>query len=113
MAFSYDSRLSRNNALDRGHKADSVMAFSPAVDVLTLIGFQRFRPLTVETWTRNQYCTWNRPLSVEIASVAALGLMPQFIDNCFVFPIKPCDAQGRYKLFGHAQPVRRPQCLIC
>lgn len=111
MAFSYDSRLSRNNALDRGHKADSIMAFSPAVDVLALVGFQRFRPLTLETWTRNRYCTWNQRLSVEIAAVAALGLIPQLIGSCFEFPIKPCDAQGRYKLFGHAQPVRSLPCL--
>ncbi len=107
MAFSYDSRLSRNNALDQGHVGSSVMAFSPAVDVLTLVGLQRFRPRMIETWTRNVYCTWNQPLSVEIASVVALGLIPQLIHGCFEFPIKPRDAQGRYKLFGHAQPIRR------
>lgn len=108
MAFSYDSRLSRNNALDQGHTAYSTMAFSPAVDVLTLVGLQRFRPLMLETWTRNLYCTWDQPLPVEIAAVTALGLIPQLIDSCFEFPIKRRDAQGRYKLFGHAQPVRRP-----
>ena len=107
MAFSYDSRLSRNNALDQGHTAKSIMAFSPAVDVLTLVGLQRFRPLTIKTWTRNLYCTWSQALPVEIAAVTALGLIPQFIDSCFEFPIKPRDAQGRFKLFGHAQPVRR------
>ena len=108
MAFSYDSRLSRNNALDQGHVGNSTMAFSPAVDVLTLVGLQRFRPRMLERWTRNLYCTWNQPLPVEIAAVAALGLIPQLIDRCFEFPIKRRDAQGRFKLFGHAQPVRRP-----
>ncbi|MEK6281737.1 MAG: type I-U CRISPR-associated protein Cas8c [Acidobacteriota bacterium] len=108
MAFSYDSRLSRNNALDLGHVANSTMAFSPAVDVLTLVGLQRFRPLMLETWARNLYCTWSQPLPVEIAAVTALGLIPQLIDACFDFPIKRRDAQGRFKLFGHAQPVRRP-----
>ena len=108
MAFSYDSRFSRNNALDQGHVGNSTMAFSPAVDVLTLVGLQRFRPLMLETWARNLYCIWSQPLPVEIASVASLGLIPQLIDSCFEFPIKPRDAQGRYKLFGHAQPVRRP-----
>lgn len=108
MAFSYDSRLSRNKALDQGHTAKSIMAFSPAVDVLTLIALQRFRPLMLETWSRNLYCTWSQPLPVQIAAVAAIGLIPQFITSCFEFPIKPRDAQGRYKLFGHAQPVRRP-----
>jgi CRISPR-associated protein Csb3 len=108
MAFSYDSRLSRNNALDLGHIANSTMAFSPAVDVLTLVGLQRFRPLMLETWTRNLYCTWNQPLCVEIAAVTALGVIPHLIDSCFDFPIKRRDAQGRFKLFGHAQPIRRP-----
>lgn len=106
MAFSYDSRLSRNNALDQGHVGNSTMAFSPAIDVLTLVGLQRFRPRMLEVWTRNLYCTWSQPLTVEIAAVTALGLIPQLIDSCFEFPIKPRDAQGRYKLFGHAQPVR-------
>ena len=105
--FGYDSRLGRNNALDLGHFGQGAMAFSPAVDVLTLIGFQRFRPLTIETWNRNRFCTWNRPLSVEIAAVAALGLVPQVTGHCFEFPVKRRDAQGRFKLFGHAQPVRR------
>jgi CRISPR-associated protein Csb3 len=108
MAFSYDSRLSRNNALDQGHTAKSIMAFSPAVDVLTLVGLQRFRPLMLEPWNRNLYCTWSQSLSVEIAAVTSLGLIPQLIHSCFEFPIKPRDAQGRFKLFGHAQPVRRP-----
>lgn len=108
MAFSYDSRLSRNNALDQGHVGNSTMAFSPAIDVLTLVGLQRFRPKMLEIWTRNLYCTWSQPLPVEIAAVTALGLIPQLIDSCFEFPIKPRDAQGRYKLFGHAQPVRSP-----
>lgn len=108
MAFSYDSRLSRNNALDQGHVGNSTMAFSPAVDVLTLVGLQRFRPRMLEIWARNLYCTWNQPLPVEIAAVAALGLIPQLINSCYEFPIKPRDAQGRYKLFGHAQPVRSP-----
>jgi CRISPR-associated protein Csb3 len=108
MAFSYDSRLSRNKALDQGHTAKSIMAFSPAVDVLTLIGLQRFRPLMLEPWSRNLYCTWSQPLPVVIAAVTALGLIPQLIDSRFEFPIKPRDAQGRFKLFGHAPPVRRP-----
>lgn len=109
-AFNFDSRMARNNALDIGfpNKAgDTTLAFSPAADVLTLVGFQRFRPSTIETWTRNRYYTWKEPLSVEVASVAVLGLLPHVIGHCFEFPVKRRDAQGRFKLFGHAQPVRR------
>lgn len=105
-AFCYDSRLSRNNALDLGHTSIGIMAFSPAIDVLTLIGLQRFRPKVMEAWTRHRYFTWSQPLPVEVAAVATLGLLPHLNGTCFEFPIKPRDAQGRYKLFGHAQPVR-------
>lgn len=106
-SFSYDSRLSRNNALDLGHTSFGILAFSPAIDVLTLIGLQRFRPRMVEVWTRNRYFTWSQPLPVEVATVAVQGLLPHLNGTCFEFPIKPRDAQGRYKLFGHAQHTRR------
>ena len=108
MAFSYDSRLSRNNALDLGHTDAGVLAFSPAVDVLVLIALQRFRPRMLTQWSRNVFCTWREPLPVEIASVAALGMIPHLITDCYEFPIKRRDSQGRFKLFGHAQRTRRP-----
>jgi hypothetical protein len=63
----------------------------------------------VEVWTRNRYFTWSQPLPVEVALVAALGLISHLNGTCFEFPIKPRDAQGRYKLFGHAQLVRSSQ----
>lgn len=104
--YCYDSRLSRKAALDGGHTNFGLLASSPAVDVLVHVAFQRFRPRMIELWTRNLYCTWHSPLGVSVASVAALGIIPQVIQHCFEFPIKPCDAAGRYKLFGHAQLVR-------
>lgn len=106
--FCYDSRLSRKNALDLGHLRTGTIAFSPAIDVLVHVGLQRFRPRMIEQWTRNLYCPWLEPLPVDMAAVATLGLIPEVVDLYFEFPIKPCDAKGRYKLFGHAQPVRRP-----
>jgi CRISPR-associated protein Csb3 len=107
-AFSFDSRLSRNNALDLGHFSGGTLAFSPAVDVLSLVGLQRFRPETLETWNRNRYCTWSELLPVTIAPVVTLGRLPAMVDQCFEFPVKARDSQGRFKLFGHAQPARRP-----
>jgi hypothetical protein len=71
--FSFDSRLSRNNALDLGHFSHVTLAFSPAVDVLSLIGLQRFRPETLEVWNRNLYCTWSEYLPVTVAPLAVLG----------------------------------------
>jgi hypothetical protein len=107
-AFSFDSRLSRNNALDLGHFTHSTLAFSPAIDVLCLVGFQRFRPEMIEVWNRNRYCTWTEPLPVLVAPMAALGMFPSFVSQYFEFPVKARDSQGRFKLFGHAQPARRP-----
>jgi hypothetical protein len=107
-AFSFDSRLSRNNALDLGHFSGGTLAFSPAVDVLSLIGLQRFRPEMLETWNRNLYFTWSEFLPVIVAPLAVIGGIAPLRDLCFEFPIKARDSQGRYKLFGHAQPVRSP-----
>jgi CRISPR-associated protein Csb3 len=107
-AFSFDSRLSRNNALDLGHVTNKILAFSPAIDVLCLVAFQRFRPKTIETWNRNLYCTWSQPLPVLVAPLAVLGMLPDVFDQAFEFPVKRRDSQGRFKLFGHAQPARRP-----
>lgn len=106
-AFSFDSRLSRNNALDLGHFTKKTLAFSPATDVLCLVAFQRFRPLMVEVWNRNRYFTWDCPLPVQVASAAAIGILPLPSVKCFEFPIKYRDSKKRYKLFGHAQPARR------
>jgi hypothetical protein len=106
-AFSFDSRLSRNNALDLGHVTQKTLAFSPATDVLCLVAFQRFRPLTVEVWNRNRYFTWACPLPILVAPAAAIGMLPLPFTTCFEFPIKSRDAKKRYKLFGHAQPARR------
>jgi hypothetical protein len=107
-AFSFDSRLSRNNALDLGHITNRILAFSPAIDVLCLVAFQRFRPKTIETWNRNLYCTWSQPLPVLVAPLAVLGMLPDIFDQAFEFPVKRRDSPGRYKSFGHAQPARKP-----
>ena len=106
-AFSFDSRLSRNNAIDLGHVTASTLAFSPAIDVLCLIGFQRFRPKMIEVWNCNRYCSWIVPLPVLVAPLATLGMLPSFVGQYFEFPVKARDSQGRFKLFGHAQPARR------
>ncbi|MGB7159209.1 MAG: hypothetical protein WBD40_14165 [Tepidisphaeraceae bacterium] len=106
-AFNYDSRLSRNNALDLGHTSGAVFAFSPAIDVLALVGLQRFRPKVLKIWTRNLYFTWRIPLPVDLAAVAAQGVVPQLIDSEFEFAMVRRDSKGNYKLVGHAQPVRR------
>ena len=106
-SFCFDSRLSRNNALDQGHTAGGDMAFSPAIDVLCLVGLQRFRPRTIKTWDQNVYWPWCKPLPVEIASVATLGHLPQLCLPPMEFSIIRRDSAGKYKLIGHAQPYKR------
>lgn len=106
-AFSFDSRLSRNNALDLGHFTRKTLAFSPATDVLCLIGLQRCRPLMIDVWSRNRYFTWTTPLPAIAAPATVVGMFSLPSTTCFEFPIKYRDAKKRYKLFGHAQPARR------
>jgi hypothetical protein len=106
--YCYDSRLSRRSLLDAGHSAFGRLAFSPACDVLCHVAFQRFRPRLVEQWTCNQYGVWNTPLPVTVAPAAVLGYLPNLLSHVYEFPIKPCDAAGRYKLIGHAHSARNP-----
>lgn len=102
--FCFDSRLSRNKALDQGHTAGGTMAFSPAVDVLALVGLQRFRPLTVKPWEQNLYWPWRVQLPITVAPVAVLGHMPIACHPPLEYHVIRRDAAGKYKLIGHAEP---------
>jgi CRISPR-associated protein Csb3 len=105
--FNFDSRISRNIAIDLGFVKGVTFAFSPAVELLAIVGLQRFRPRMEIRWKRNLYHTWKSPLSVNIAAAAAYGLIPAFIENTYSFPIKGRDASARYKAFGAAQLERK------
>lgn len=100
--FNFDSRLSRNVAIDLGFVGDVAFAFSPAVELLALVGLQRFRPRMEIRWERNTYHVWRHPLPVNVAAAVAHGLMPTLCAGVYAFSIKPRDAQGRYKAFGPA-----------
>lgn len=100
--FNFDSRLSRNTAIDLGFTDGITFAFSPAVELLALVGLQRFRPRMISRWERNTYCTWREPLPASIAAAVVNGQIPTLTSNCYSFSVKPRDAQGRYKAFGPA-----------
>lgn len=100
--FNFDSRLSRNTAIDLGFGDKIIFAFSPAVELLALVGLQRFRPRMEVRWERNIYCTWAAPLPVRIAAAVANGQISTLTSNYYSFFIKPRDPQGRYKAFGPA-----------
>lgn len=104
--FNFDSRVSRNTAVDLGFTGEGIFTFSPAVELLAMIGLQCFRPRMETRWERNTYCTWGEPLPVKIAAAVANGLVPTLTHECYWFSIIPRDSQGRYKAFGPAQLER-------
>lgn len=104
--FNFDGRVSRNVAVDLGFVGKVTFAFSPAVELLALVGLQRFRPSVKTRWERNTYHTWHEPLPVNIAAATAHGLIPNLSAGIYVFRVKPRDAQGRYKAFGNAHLER-------
>jgi hypothetical protein len=71
--FYFDARRSAT-ALDIGFSPDvqnmSVVAF-PAVEALSLIGLQRFRPLPINKTKRFEFMAWQSPLPVSVAAPAA------------------------------------------
>jgi CRISPR-associated protein Csb3 len=100
--FYFDSRISRLTSLDLGFSADGfTTAFSPAVELLALIGMQRFRPGTLIERERYAFAAWKEPLPAAIAAAVAPGLIPTLIDRRYQFPLV-VRTGGKYKAFGPA-----------
>lgn len=86
LPFNFDSDLGgQGSALDVGFSFDPLAGSAltriestarPCLELLAFIGLQRFRPRQLSNDNRYLYCTWNRPLSPEIAAPAACGLLP-------------------------------------
>jgi CRISPR-associated protein Csb3 len=86
LPFNFDSDLGgQGSALDVGFSFDPLAgsAFTrisssarPCLELLAFIGLQRFRPRQLVNDNRFLYCTWNRPLTPEIAAPAACGMLP-------------------------------------
>lgn len=75
----------------------------PAVELLTLIGLQRFRP----TFRRPafEYCSWACPLPVSVASAEASGALNSTENVRYRFLRLQRDDQNRYKAFGFASRI--------
>jgi CRISPR-associated protein Csb3 len=75
--YYFDSRRGGNaRSLDIGFAPDSLTMASeayPAVELLCLVGLQRFRPATTDRRRVFIYYLWSEPLPVEIASAAVSG----------------------------------------
>lgn len=104
--FYFDSRLSRMTSLDMGFSTEKFTpTFSPAVELLAVVGLQRFRPQTVTDRERYAFSSWRAPLPVAVAAAVAHGLIPSLVDRRYVFPLV-VRTGGKYKAFGPAQLER-------
>ena len=86
LPFNFDSDLGgQGSALDVGFSFDPLAGSAltriestarPCLELLAFVGLQRFRPRQIAKDNRYLYCTWNRPLTTEIAAPAACALLP-------------------------------------
>src|SRR5579875_3403711 len=86
--FYFECRLSSLTTLTMGFSAEDFLAsYSPAVEALTLVGLQRFRPWTVQARERYGYDVWSDPLPASIAAAVAHGLIPTLASHRYQFPL--------------------------
>lgn len=100
--FYFDSRRFAH-PMDVGFSLDAVgmnAASHPAVELLALIGLQRFRPAPgPERWSF-AYSTWEDPLSSTATCAVCAGAIEG--QATYVFPIGFRDDQKRFKAFTRA-----------
>jgi CRISPR-associated protein Csb3 len=81
---------------------DTETAAHPAVELLALIGLQRFRPSPSSMQFSFEYCTWSHPLAAAPASAVAGGMVPGAAERRYRFALYFRHDQRRYKAFGFA-----------
>ncbi len=105
--FYFDARRFAH-ALDAGFSLDVIEAETlahPAVELLCLIGLQRFRPV-VEVARKHKikafcdYWVWQHPLHAPVAAAAACGGAAVPRRQHYRFPLWARDDQKRYGAFG-------------
>ena len=105
--FYFDARLSRLTALDAGFSTEKFTSvYSPAAELLALVGLQRFRPAEIEHRERYAFSTWSEDLPPSIAAAVAHGLIPSLTSQRYEFPLV-VRTGGKYKAFGPSTPDRR------
>jgi CRISPR-associated protein Csb3 len=103
--FYFDARRFAH-ALDAGFSLDVQDAETvahPAVELLCLIGLQRFRPCTGDRKWNFSYWTWLRPLSAPVAAGVVSGVVPLGDRQQYQFDLHFRDDQKRYKAFGFSR----------
>jgi CRISPR-associated protein Csx14 len=100
--FGFDS-LAAWNALDLGfspNDQDMAVSSSPASELLSAIGLQRFRPLVSPDRSIISYATWSVPASVLVApTMACLAVFGR--GTRYELPVI---SRGQYAALGHAEP---------
>jgi CRISPR-associated protein Csb3 len=105
--FYFDARRFAH-ALDVGFSLDVQNAETtahPAVELLCLIGLQRFRPAPGDRKWTFDYQTWSCPLAAPVAAAVSSGAVPISQSEHYQFRLNFRDDQKRYKAFGFARPV--------
>lgn len=105
--FYFDARRF-SHSLDVGFSLDMLGAETiahPAVELLSLIGLQRFRPSPAPIRRSFDYWTWSIPLRAPVAAGVAGGSVPTPWRVGYRFPLKFRDDQRRYKAFGRARMI--------
>jgi CRISPR-associated protein Csx14 len=92
-------------AIDAGWSPDKLelpVATSPAVELLAMIGLQRFRPATCKSRFQFAYSTWRDPATALIAALKASCALSDTLAQRFTFGI---GTRGDYRFFGAATPA--------
>ncbi len=105
--FYFDARRF-THALDTGFSLDTqdieTIAY-PAVELLCLIGLQRFRPMPSKLKWNFEYQTWTTPISAPTAAAVASCAVPISDSSKYRFGLNSRDSQKRYKAFGFATQI--------
>jgi len=109
--FYFDARRGTTAMpLDIGFSPDSLKLVSlayPAVEFLSLVGLQRFRPMPTAVRQTYDYQVWTRPLAASIAPIAVCGLLADVHGQTFRFENAFRTDQKKHKAFKAATPVFR------
>jgi CRISPR-associated protein Csb3 len=108
--FYFDARRFVHS-LDTGFSLDVQDAETvahPAVELLALVGLQRFRPVASEERGALDYFVWSTPLSVSVASAVAAGAAAYPDASLYKSHLRYRDNQRRYKAFSETNPLTEP-----
>lgn len=107
--FYFDARRASNaHSLDIGfspNDLDLTTTAFPAVEVLCLIGLQRFRPFETGVSRIFEYCTWSDPLPASIAALVVASAVPIRGTRRYRFENWFRSGQRKHKAFRPAVPV--------